>query len=318
MSPEKDLVFINTNSPEDSKSSEKRKAVRSQAAKDQSQDPSSKPEGTKPRRHKKLPTVEIELNVADPPQGNPSLPGSTQGSQPKAAAQTVPATTGLIPRPVSGTGWVSPLVPYPDKFFVPGVPSQCMSDRFLHQYWLFWHPDFYVCVYSDHIANICHVEADLAELAIGIPDLGQPNDTGSLRSIWFPMVSADRSTLDLVVLTAGTQTISVGRAQCNPSILVKFKEHAISSINRALRGANPVITDRLLGAAAKMAAYEAGFAKDPKQFHVHMKGLIKMVELRGGLESLGMNGLLARMLLWVDLNAAYILKTKMYFSHAKT
>ncbi|KAI4246237.1 MAG: hypothetical protein LQ352_006431 [Teloschistes flavicans] len=261
----KNLVFINSSNPEDSKSSAKRKAVRSQAAKDHSQDSSNKPEASKARRHKKLATVEIELDV------------ESSGS---LGAGPLQLSTHLVPRPVSGTGWVHPLVPYPDKYFVPGVPSQY-----------------------------------LAELAVGIPELGQPSENGSLRSIWFPMVGADRSTLDLIVLTAATNCISVGRAQCDPNILVKFKEHAISSINRALRGTNPIITDRLIGAAAKMAAYEAGFAGDEKQYHVHMKGLMKMVELRGGLDSLGMNGLLARMLLWVDLNAAYVLKTETYFSH---
>ncbi|KAI4198912.1 MAG: hypothetical protein LQ350_004977 [Teloschistes chrysophthalmus] len=262
----KNLVFINSSNPEDSKSLAKRKAVRSQAAKDHSQDSSNKPEASKARRHKKLTTIEIELNVDNP--------GSFATGPPQLS-------THLLPRPVSGTGWVHPLVPYPNKCFVPGVPSQYLS-----------------------------------ELAVGIPELGQPNENGSLRSIWFPMVSADRRTLDLIVLTAATNSISVGRAQCDPSILVKFKEHAISSINQALRGTNPVITDRLIGAAAKMAAYEAGFAGDEKQYHVHMKGLIKMVELRGGLNSLGMNGLLARMLLWVDLNAAHVLKTATYFSHS--
>lgn len=64
-----------------------------------------------------------------------------------------------------------------------------------------------------------------------------------------------------------------------------------------------------------MAAYEAGFAGDKAQYHVHMRGLTNMVELRGGLESLGLNGLLARMLLWIDLNASFILKTKLYFAH---
>lgn len=114
----KDLVFINSSNPEDSKSSAKRKAVRSQAAKDHSQDSSNKPEGSKARRHKKLTTVEIELNVENP--------GSFATGPPQLS-------THLLPRPVSGTGWVHPLVPYPDKYFVPGVPSQCESCRFAQQ-----------------------------------------------------------------------------------------------------------------------------------------------------------------------------------------
>lgn len=40
-----------------------------------------------------------------------------------------------------------------------------------------------------------------------------------------------------------------------------------------------------------------------------------MIELRSGLESIGLNGLLARMLPWIDLNASFILNSKLCFVH---
>lgn len=54
-----------------------------------------------------------------------------------------------------------------------------------------------------------------------------------------------------------------------------------------------------------MAAYEAVFG-DSEVFAAHMKGLQMMLKLRGGLSNLGLNGLLERMLVWIDLNAAHL------------
>ena len=97
-----------------------------------------------------------------------------------------------------------------------------------------------------------------------------------------------------------------------------MKQHAITAINRGLQDPTLATSDQLIGAVAKMAAYEAGFAGDEGQYHMHMKGLVKMVELRGGLGSLGLHGLLARMLLWIDLNAAFLLETHLYFPRPKS
>lgn len=56
---------------------------------------------------------------------------------------------------------------------------------------------------------------------------------------------------------------------------------------------------------AKIAAYEAIFGSN-EVFAAHMKGLRMMLKLRGGLANLGLNGLLERMLVWIDLNAAHL------------
>ena len=61
----------------------------------------------------------------------------------------------------------------------------------------------------------------------------------------------------------------------------------------------------MIGAVAKMAAYEAIFG-DSEVFTAHMRGLQMMLKLRGGLCTLGLNGLLERMLIWIDLNAAHL------------
>jgi hypothetical protein len=35
-------------------------------------------------------------------------------------------------------------------------------------------------------------------------------------------------------------------------------------------------------------------------FHAHMKGLAKMVELRGGIDALGLGGMLGELVMWID------------------
>ncbi|KAL8719947.1 MAG: hypothetical protein Q9225_003124 [Loekoesia sp. 1 TL-2023] len=270
-----DLVFINTSGPDDSKSVAKRKAVRSQAAKDHSQSPGNKPEGpASRRRHRKLLSVEIDLDIHEleaPRNGSPFTNANSssldQDVSPKHGKTDYrPPHNNLNPvagdstksalTTVPGAGWTHPFVPYPDKKTAPAMLSHYLS-----------------------------------EVAVDVPELDHPGAKGSLRSIWFPMT------------------------KCSPEVLYQLKEDSITSINRALKDPDLAISDQVIGAVAKMAAYEAGFAGDEEQYHIHMKGLTKMVELRGGLESLGLNGLLARMLLFIDLNAASLLKTKLYFPH---
>ncbi|KAL8856509.1 MAG: hypothetical protein Q9178_006908 [Gyalolechia marmorata] len=293
-----DLVFINTNNPEDSKSSAQRRAVRSQAAKDHSQSSSSRDDAPKRRRHRKLLTVELEVAIDESETSkSDSSPQNTgfsiaddassslvdevpQQSQADEAGATVDYSAILPLGNMPGADWTHPFVPYPQEKFVPGVLSHYLS-----------------------------------ELAVDTPELDHPGAKGALRSIWFPMVVSSQAALNVVILTAAFHYVSINKHQCIPEVLYKLKEEAITSINRGLRDPEVATSDQLIGAVAKMAAYEAGFAGDERQYHIHMRGLSKMVELRGGLESLGSDGLLARMLLWIDLNAAFLLKTHLYFPH---
>ncbi|KAI4176631.1 MAG: hypothetical protein LQ343_000922 [Gyalolechia ehrenbergii] len=286
------LVFINTSGPDDSKSDAKRKAVRSQAAKDHSTSSSNKPEGAGRRRHRKLLSVEIDLDVygSDASGGSGSPPTLAESSAvapevPSNLDRTEPPSTGNDLDPVERTltklGLTSPFVPYPENQIAPAMLSHYIS-----------------------------------EVAVDIPELDHPGAQGSLRSVWFPMVITAQATLYITILFAASHYLSVRQTRCKPEVLYQLKEEAIAAINRALRDPKLAISDQVIAAVAKIAAYEAGFAGDEEQYHIHMRGLTKMVELRGGLESLELDGLLARMLLFIDLNAAFLLKTKLYFPHA--
>lgn len=137
------LVFINSNRPEDSKSTAQRRAVRSQAAKDHSQPSSSKDEGPRRRRHRKLLSVELEVtldesetSIEDSPSMTAKTVNDAGGSSPLAdnelqqgfedeADMNVDYSTMLPRRNMSGAGWTHPYVPYPAQEFVPGVLAHC-------------------------------------------------------------------------------------------------------------------------------------------------------------------------------------------------
>lgn len=94
--------------------------------------------------------------------------------------------------------------------------------------------------------------------------------------------------------------------------LLKLRGMAIRGVNDALADRSRATSDQVIAAVTKLAAYEAIFG-DSNIYHTHMTGLLRIVSLRGGLPALGMDGLLERVLLWVDSNAAHYMNTHTYF-----
>ena len=48
------------------------------------------------------------------------------------------------------------------------------------------------------------------------------------------------------------------------------------------------------------------------KFHLHMSTVAMLLRTRGSLATLGMNGLLARLLSFIDINSAFLLGTNLY------
>ncbi len=72
----------------------------------------------------------------------------------------------------------------------------------------------------------------------------------------------------------------------------------LSSINKALEDERRATSDPMLVAVALFAAYELKRGS-VEAYHIHMNGLIKMINARGGLPELGRKDpYLERMLLW--------------------
>lgn len=140
------LVFINTNNPQDSKSSAQRKAVRSQAAKDHSQQSGKRDDAPKRRRHRKMLTVELEIAIDDsetsrsesPPESTDYAMASNEASslfdevtlpsQGTGAATNVDYSPILPMANILGGGWTYPFVPRPEGKNVPAILSHCRFD----------------------------------------------------------------------------------------------------------------------------------------------------------------------------------------------
>lgn len=146
---------------------------------------------------------------------------------------------------------------------------------------------------------------DIENVAVEIPDLDSPNHKGLLRRRWFPLAMEEPSTMYAVLLMAASHYCAVCPMSANLIDLLYLKSRALNEINKALRDPKRATSDAVIGAVMKMAAYEAVFG-DSAVFSAHMKGLSLMLKMRGGLGTLGLDGLLERMVVWIDLNASVI------------
>lgn len=149
-------------------------------------------------------------------------------------------------------------------------------------------------------------------MAVEIPELDQPGARGLLRSSWFPLVLSEPACFEVIVLLSASNFVTLNNLSGLADQLLQLKANAINFINGALAGekyAPSQISDGIIGAVAKMASFEAMHG-DMKSFQVHIEGLRRMVEMRGGLLNLGLNGLLRRIVIWIDLNSSFLLKTE--------
>ena len=132
------------------------------------------------------------------------------------------------------------------------------------------------------------------------------------------MVITSPATLNIVLLTSASHYAACKHLYRNREIqevLLHLKYQTIVSTNKLIRATNECregYSDALIGAVAKMASYEAMFGV-PELYHTHMRGLQSMIDLRGGLGALGLDGLLQRMVLWIDINSAFLLNSTAYF-----
>ena len=146
-----ELVFINTSRPEDARSIVKRKAVRSQAARDPSLAAIRKEGCKKRRRYRKLQSFQLHLfpngleasaPVPFPPNKpivpilEPNFPvedvRTIQGTPRQSTEEDfenaeVEPSSSLILQNTPGGGWAHPFVPYPSKSFMPGLITHCES-----------------------------------------------------------------------------------------------------------------------------------------------------------------------------------------------
>lgn len=97
---------------------------------------------------------------------------------------------------------------------------------------------------------------------------------------------------------------------------IHLRGMAIRAINDSIQDPVKACSDATIGGVMKMAVYESLFG-DTNAYVTHMTGLQKMVMLRGGLGALGLDGLLERMLLWIDANTSSLRGYNVFFDKAR-
>lgn len=149
-------------------------------------------------------------------------------------------------------------------------------------------------------------------MAVDIPELDQPGHRGLLRTTWFPLVMSESSLFLVIVLLAASNFASVQVAPTEMKLpLLGLRCEAVQAVNQTLEPQHGM-SDALIGAIAKMASYEAMYG-NLENYAVHMQGLQRAIKLRGGLSSLGLGGLLRRMVIWIDRNGAFLNGSPLYF-----
>ncbi|KAJ5088407.1 hypothetical protein N7456_012023, partial [Penicillium angulare] len=162
------------------------------------------------------------------------------------------------------------------------------------------------------------VDHYLIHMAVDIPELDQPGNRGLLRTSWFPLVMTEPALFSVIMLLAASHYASLQEKPSTMKMdLLGLRSEAITSINNRLEHYHgpDFIHDALIGAIAKMASYEAMFGS-LENYNIHMQGLERIIGIRGGLNSLGLNGLLHRIVVWIDRNAAFLHGSAMYFPYA--
>jgi hypothetical protein len=96
--------------------------------------------------------------------------------------------------------------------------------------------------------------------------------------------------------------------------ILALKHCALKGIAGALAASGGYwVRDELIAATAKMASYEAIYG-DEQAYHTHMRGVEDMLRLRGGIDALGLDGFLSRLLVFIDTNSAFLLNTHLHLT----
>ncbi|KAK4499934.1 hypothetical protein PRZ48_008120 [Zasmidium cellare] len=220
-----------------------------------------------------------------------------EGAGPSGLRPTMSRSTSSIGSPDTETSSPeeSPTSPNPGSPLVRLNPLEVYHEE--------WHP--YLRPVMDHYINTMSI--DLPETDV--------TSRGLIRDNFLAIVFSDRASLHATILAAAAHWNKMRPTQTHRINLLQLRGMAIQEINRSLVDHGRATSDALIAAVGKMATYELLFGQRDT-FHTHMTGLQRMVSLRGGLQALGLDGLMERILLWIDSNAASITQGPLYFPPA--
>ncbi|KAL6244468.1 hypothetical protein RBB50_008710 [Rhinocladiella similis] len=151
----------------------------------------------------------------------------------------------------------------------------------------------------------------LQHLAVAIPEVDGEGNTALLKSRWFPMVIHSPLLFQVIVLFSASHYAAQREDMAFAQTILILKQRALAGISAHVTASKGTLRDELIAATAKMASYEAIWG-DERAYHSHMGGVEEMLKVRGGLISLGLEGFLARLLLFIDTNSAFLLNTYLH------
>lgn len=158
----------------------------------------------------------------------------------------------------------------------------------------------------------------LDHLAVAIPELDGESDSILLKARWFPMVIHSPVIFQVIVLFSASHYAAQRRDYSLARTILSLKQCALHGLRESLtsacacassEGVAAPVRDELIAATAKMASYEAIWG-DAHAYHWHMSAVEGMLRVRRhGMASLGLDGFLSRLLIFIDTNSAFMLNT---------
>ncbi|PSK43734.1 Kinesin-like protein unc-104 [Elsinoe australis] len=287
-----DFEFLNFSHPSEAKASRARRTVRSHVTRQQHQREQqaaaaarrtrSFPQGSDPDAARRPPRLRTHHTISVPdevPKVDISPLRSSRSEPSSSVASTAPSPLQSPSGSLSGSAQLDPYDLYPPE----------------------WHSSISIVI--DHY---------LVNLATENSDLDGNQSRGLLRLVWFPFVLTDTALLHSVLLLAAAHCRLIKGPESHGIDIITLRGMALRGINENLQHPAKSLSDETIGAVLSVAMYEALFG-DSDTYATHMTGLQKLVTLRGGLPELGLDGLLEKMLLWVDSNASYITGYNLFF-----
>jgi hypothetical protein len=147
---------------------------------------------------------------------------------------------------------------------------------------------------------------------IDAPQIAEKGRMFLLRTVWFPFIMTSQASFYAAMSFAGATYYSIKNLPPNTANLLSLRHKAITSINDRLLEPNICTDDQTIAGVFCISILESVYG-DTSSYNIHMSGLEKMVQMRGGLESPGLRGLLARMAVWLDFNHAKLHGTPLHF-----
>ncbi|KAF2442003.1 hypothetical protein P171DRAFT_59596 [Karstenula rhodostoma CBS 690.94] len=153
------------------------------------------------------------------------------------------------------------------------------------------------------------LEHFVTEMAPGIIAVDIRNTSHLMRSHWFGTAMSNQGFMHSLLSTIALHRHVVGRGRLET--VLYHRAHAIASVNTSLDNPDLAagISDANIGAVFNLLSVEETLASpffghlrpdgdNPDQRAIHLHGLLKMVELRGGLMAMESNRILQAFILW--------------------